>query len=358
MELAEEITRLRKEINRELGLFLDGKLAEAERNDMPEEYGALVENVRDFMLRGGKRLRPILFYYGYALAGGDKNKQVIAASLLTELLHVYLLIHDDIIDQDDRRHGGPSVHAKYAQDYATQFPRRDLKHFGVAMAINAGDIVSAWSYEVLSQTDFEESDKWRAISKMAQIVEETLMGQMLDALLEMGEGFEEKRIFKVQDYKTARYTVRGPLQLGAILAGAPEEELAFISGWALPLGIAFQVQDDILGVFGEEEATGKPVGADIREGKKTLLVSYALQHASSRDRQLLRSFLGKADLDEVEVVKAREIIENSGSLAFSRRRIDELERQFLEKLRGAPGEWSEKYAPLEEFSVHLLKRNN
>ncbi|MFA7169861.1 MAG: polyprenyl synthetase family protein [Candidatus Paceibacterota bacterium] len=356
MELEEKIRHLRKEVDGELELFFDNKILQAKSNDMPEEFFEIIANVRNFMLRGGKRLRPILFYYGYTLAGGDEGKNIIASSLLTEFLHTYLLIHDDIIDRDNLRHGGPSMHYKYQKDYAEKYEGCNLEHFGVSMAINVGDIVSSWSYEILFKSDFDCLKKQYATEKMSQIVEDTLTGQVLDEFLEMGVDFDEKKIYKVQNYKTARYTICGPLQLGAIFAGADEEELRFISDFSIPLGIAYQIQDDILGVFGDKEKIGKPVGSDIKEGKKTLLMSYALRKTSDKEKNFLYSCLGKKDLNEDEVQKVREIIRDSGALEYSRQKIDEFIEDFLCKLKNNTESFSLKYTPLEDFANYLLKR--
>lgn len=357
MESDCEIRELKEEIDREIEKFFDSKIREANLANMPVEFLEAVENVRSFILRGGKRLRPILFCYGYAAAKGDSSRDIVRSSILMELMHAYLLIHDDIIDQDDRRHGGFSMHNKYESDYAEKFPgARDLGHFGVAMAINVGDIVSSWSYEVLANADFPDERKKRALGKMAQIGEETLTGQMLDELLEMGDSFEEDLIKRVYNYKTARYTIRGPLQIGAILAGAERDELEFISNFSIPLGIAYQIQDDILGMFGKEENIGKPVGSDLREGKKTLLVSYALGNSPERERSFLLSVLGKKDLAEDEIEKARELMKRTGALDYSNRTIGELMEEFKKKLKSDPERLSLRYESLEGFANKLIDR--
>ncbi len=351
-----EIKKLQERINGELDVFLKRKMANAEARGMPAEFTEVVRNAREYILRGGKRLRPILFCYGYAAAGGEEMEEAMRASVAMELLHAYFLIHDDIVDQDDVRHGGPSMHALYRQDYGKKFKGKDVEHFGVAMAINAGDLISEWSLGALMETAFSDEKKLKVLIKLNRIAEETLAGQVLDEFSEMEDDVQEDRIFAVQDYKTARYTIAGPIQTGAILAGAGEEESDFIARFARPLGIAYQIQDDILGIFGEMSRTGKSVGADLRAGKKTLLISYALKEASEEDRDYLLSHLGKRDLSEKEVKKMSGIIKDTGALRYSEEKIEGLVREFKKNVRDGGEGIGDRYAFLEEFADYLLKR--
>jgi geranylgeranyl diphosphate synthase type I len=359
MNFEESITDLKKEIDRELDTFLNFKEAEGRKNEMPVEFFEAVENVRNFVIRGGKRLRPILFYYGYVLAGGSNKKEALRTSIALEFLHTGLLIHDDIMDQDDIRHNGMSVHTKYAYDYGVKLGRSDLQHFGYSMAICLGDLAtSTWSYEILAKSGFKDKYKIRTIAGLSDIIAETSVGQMLDETLQVSEDFDESHIYRVHDFKTARYTIRGPLQLGAILAGAENEELGYISRFAIPLGISYQVKDDIIGIFGEEEKIGKPVGSDIREGKKTLLISYALRKSSEADRSFILSQLGNKGLSRESLEKMREIITETGSLKYSEDKMEELSQEALNNLRGGKKKYVFKYAMLEEFAHFLLRRKN
>lgn len=356
MELKKEMEGLKEGVNRELGIFLDEKSAKAPRYGMPKEFLETVLNIREFVFRGGKRLRPTLFYCGYILAGGTEKKEALRVAIALEFLHTGLLIQDDVMDGDNLRHGGPSMHFKYETDYGAKLGRGDLRHFGYSMAVCAGDAALAWSYEVLASNNFEDRLKIRAVVRMSGIVAETTMGQMMDESLQIGSDFDEKMIEKVYDYKTARYTIMGPLQLGAIFAGAPEKELKSIADFAIPLGVAFQMQDDILGVFGDTEKTGKPVGSDLREGKKTLLVSFAIKNAASEDREFILSHLGKKNLTQKEVMKMREIIENSGALKYSEDKIARLTQDFSDKLENGGDGGGDKYLALKDLADYLLKR--
>lgn len=355
----ENIKKLQKSIDAELAKFLDAKIRIAGQKGMPEKFVEALENIKEFVLRGGKRLRPILLYLGFTMSRGKSDeKGIFSTCLAIEFLHVYFLIHDDVIDQDDMRHGGPSMHFKYEMDYREKYGDKDLKHFGISNAIDIGDIVSSWGYEIIANSSFEDKDKLRAIRQLSLIDEETSAGQILDGFLEIGEEADEKLVYEVQKYKTAKYTVAGPLQLGAMLAGAGEAELDFIEKFSVPLGVAYQIRDDVLGIFGDEKQTGKAVGADMREGKKTLLISYVLEKADENGRKFILEKLGDKNLDEADMDKIKGIMKDSGALAYSERKIDEFAEEFLKNLKSDPDNFSIKYYELENLADYLLKRRS
>lgn len=354
--IEEKIRVLQKEINNGLDAFFEEKMRSVKAGGMPPQFLEAIDNVRMFMMRGGKRLRPVLFYYGYVMAGGKREEEVLRCSLATEFLHAYFLIHDDIIDQDNMRHGGPSLHYKYQKDYEKEFVGKDVEHFGVSIAIIVGDVVSTWGYEILMECCFENDRKLAAFEKLTRIDEETSIGQIMDEFLEMGKAADENVIYEMQKYKTAKYSVCGPIQLGAILAGAGKAELDFIEKFSIPLGIAYQIRDDVLGVFGDDYKTGKSVGADIREGKKTLLIFYALEHASAEEKEFLLSCLGDENLSGEKLTRVREIIVNCGSLQYSEDRINELAEEFLDNLRSGEEKFVSRYAILEDVADYMLQR--
>lgn len=354
--MEEDIRKAQEGINREIIDFLGEEAAEAGKKLLPPEYVRTIETLRQFILRGGKRLRPFLFFQGYLLSGGREEAEALRASISMEFLHAGLLIQDDVMDRDDKRHGGLSVFAQYEQDYADGIPAGDLMHFAYSMAICASDIALSWSSKVLAGSGFDDKDKSRALAKLSEILAETALGQMLDETSQFGQSYEEGLVYAVQDFKTARYSVVGPLQMGAILAGAPQSELDLIADFARPLGIAYQIQDDILGVFGETEVTGKPVGADLREGKKTLLVSYAMEHASLDDRGFLVAHLGRENLGNEEMEKMQAIIRDCGALRYSEERIGQLFEESKRKMEDGSGGGTSRYIALQALADLLLSR--
>ncbi len=322
MPIEDHLDSLKNKVDEELKVFFDNKIKQIKNQKKPDELLEMTENVKDFILRSGKRIRPILFYCGYIIAGGKDREKILKAAISVELIHSFLLIHDDIIDQDNFRHGGLSMHCSYKNKYKNK--NKNSKHFEISMAIIVGDLAYNFGYEILAESNFSSDLKIKTIRKMNQIISNTASGEAADVELSVNSNFDTDKIIEMQKYKTAKYTIEGPLHLGAVLAGADEKFLKNISKFAIPLGIAFQIQDDIIGVFGDEQKIGKPVGSDIEEGKKTLLIAKAIEQADNEQKEILINLLGNAKINLKEIEKVREIIIKTGSLEHSQKIAGEL----------------------------------
>jgi geranylgeranyl diphosphate synthase type I len=293
--------------------------------------------LRSAVLGGGKRLRPAFCYWSFVGAGGDPDAPlVLDAGAALEMLHAAALIHDDVIDGSDRRHGTDTVHVAYEARHREGSGRGDSARFGTGVAILLGDLALAYSDRLLAGAP----PAARAVFDEVRI--EVNVGQYLDILgaaervptvTENGAAVEAPSIEAMVDrarricrYKTAKYTVERPLHLGAALAApAQAGELAGpLSAFGLPLGEAFQLRDDLLCVFGDSSRTGKPVGDDLREGKPTLLVSLARARAASAGARLLAGQVGRPDLSESEVLELRSVIEATGARAEVEATIERL----------------------------------
>ena len=204
------------------------------------------------------------------------------------------------------------------------FKNIDSKHFGISMAIIVGDLALSFGYEILNSSNFKKDLKIKALNSLDKIICNTVFGQALDLTLNKIDDFNIDSIFEMQKYKTAKYTIEGPLQLGAILAGAEEKFLNSLSGFAIPAGIAFQIQDDIIGIFGNEKKIGKPVGSDIKEGKKTLLIVKAMEKGDNVQKQVLNNALGSENINSDDINNIRDIIIKTKSLEFSKNKAIEL----------------------------------
>jgi geranylgeranyl diphosphate synthase type I len=261
----------------------------------------LLDRVRDLTLRGGKRVRAALVFAGARLLdpGADAAPAVCDAAAAVELLHTYFLIHDDIMDEDLVRRGGPSVHAALAASTGSEKMGRDL-------AILAGDLAAALHERLVAGLDVAEERRRRAADLFARMHADVIFGQTLDLL---GGAVEED----VADHKTASYTTVGPIAIGAALAGAGDAESARLAAIARPIGIAFQLRDDLIGVFGDPAATGKPRGSDLRCGKRTLLIREALRRAGPAEGDAIRRALGRADAGDAEIAGAAAAIEATGA---------------------------------------------
>ncbi|MEK7130189.1 MAG: polyprenyl synthetase family protein, partial [Patescibacteria group bacterium] len=266
----QEITKIKNQIKKRLESFFSQKIKEAKRID--PVIAKTAQYLTDQTLNGGKRIRAALAVQGY-LSGGEKiNPAIYDIGAAMELIHSYFLIHDDIIDQDDLRRGRPSMHCRFSNSLSKNISPVHRDHLGQSLAILAGDISSVWAYELFTRSNFPDKQKIRALEEMNQMIFKCGAGEILDVAIELKNHPKASDIFKVQFYKTASYTIESPLAIGAILGGAKSSAIKSLRAFARPLGIAFQIQDDILGIFGNEQEIGKPVGSDLRQGKMTLLM--------------------------------------------------------------------------------------
>lgn len=316
MDISKELKGFKTRIDPEITAYFDKAIEEAEKEDDLVSEALLA--AKDLALAGGKRLRPAFMYHGYRAAGGTEEEKILKTAVSVELLHIFLLVHDDIIDRDDMRHGLPTLHRKYAEIGKKYFPSEDTEHFGISIAIIMGDMLMAFGNDIIFRSGFPLDRVFRALSTLQRTVSYTVIGQGRDIYMEYKKSATEEEILRMYQNKTARYTVEGPLHIGAILAGAPEEMLACLSAYALPLGIAFQIRDDVLGIFGSEEKIGKSVSSDIEEGKLTILVSKALESASKGEASELRRILTLgAMLQPEDIERFRSIVRSTGSLSYA-----------------------------------------
>ncbi len=232
---------------------------------------------------------------------------MIAAGAALELLHAYFLVHDDWMDGDDERRGAPSVPAVMR----TRFPGKDA-----ATSVLAGDLASAWAHRALVEVALPPERVLEAARELTRAHEQVVAGQVLDVCADAADQTQVERVYAL---KTASYTVRAPVVMGAKLAGAGPAQTGALVAFAEPLGVAFQLRDDLLGVFGDSSVTGKPSGGDLRRGKRTSLVLHALRDA--RAAAVLERVLGRADANDAAVAAAVEAIASSGARARVEERI-------------------------------------
>ena len=275
----------------------------------------------------GKRIRGALFCLGFEAAGGEVTDDVLRASLSVELFHTGGLVQDDIVDRDETRRGLPALH-KELQEFATS----GNPNFGDSLTIFMGDIAMFYSYELIASSTLPASRVQTALGAFSRYASTTCYGQILDIANTFNADKSEKDILSVMRWKTCEYTGVMPLMLGAILAGcADKEKLRAFERYGQALGWAFQIQDDILGMFGDEKVTGKPVGNDMREGKYTLLMLHLTKHGSDKQKQLLTKFLGNKGANPEDVSLMQHALKNSGAydhvLTLGERYVEEGRRE-------------------------------
>ncbi|GAA4903814.1 polyprenyl synthetase family protein [Tessaracoccus lubricantis] len=291
---------------------------------------------------GGKRLRPAYCYWGYVAAAGqptDAQPLLDVASSL-DLLHVSALVHDDLIDDADTRRGMPSAHKQFEALHAGRGGRGSAAEFGTSSAILLGDLLLMWSIELADRSGAPGLDQARPLLSVMRA--EVTAGQFLDVSAQYGVtgassvADELDAAQRILEYKSGRYSIRRPVQVGAALAGADDDLQAALAEFGSVIGRAFQLRDDVLGVYGRPEVTGKPYGGDIHEGKRTVLVLTALTNASPAEARELDDLLGAPGLTDGDVDRAAEIIESTGARAHVDRIIDDGMRQAIAVLDSAP----------------------
>lgn len=299
----------------------------------------LVDSIKT-LVTGGKRMRALLCYWGWRGAGGAAGAEaVIQAGAALELFQAAALIHDDIIDRSDTRRGGPSVHRQFSALHAGSGWALDDERFGHAAAILTGDLCLSLSEEMFARIGAGAGSRAREVFNLMRT--EVMAGQYLDILEEVAgpskpHGTAVARASAIIRYKSAKYSSEHPLVLGGALAGADNTLLAGYSAFSLPLGEAFQLRDDVLGVFGDPALTGKPAGDDLREGKRTVLVGLAIDAAGTEDRDFLDGNLGRQDLSDAEVARLCSIMVESGALAGTEEMISALSTQAFAALDTLP----------------------
>lgn len=273
------------------------------------DLAAPLSSLRDLVLAGGKRLRPAFCHWAFVGCGGDPlDSNVVNAGAGLELLHTFALVHDDVMDASLRRRGMDAVHVQFIDEHRRQEWRAEDRRFGEGVAILVGDL--AFVYADLLMADL--SREAQAIFTELRI--EVNIGQYLDLLGTVRGSPSVEAARRICTYKSGKYTIERPLHLGAALAGHHRNFDGVLSDYGLPLGEAFQLKDDLLGALGDEGATGKPVGDDLREGKPTALVARALAGASAGQRQLLDR-IGHVDLTIEEIAGIQTVLVETGAVA-------------------------------------------
>lgn len=338
------VEHVRPEVDAALAHHLDVLAAELAALG---DAAPLVEQVRT-ILTGGKRLRAALCYWSWRAHGGDPDDVVgrtaaVRTGAALELFQAAALFHDDVMDGSDTRRGRPAAHRAFEALHRERAWAGPADRFGESAAILLGDLaLIACDRELSGAVADLPAARARAVREVFDAMRtEVTVGQYLDVLaqaLPWGEdpADDERRAREVIRAKSARYSVEHPLVLGAALADADADALERCRDVGLPLGEAFQLRDDLLGVFGEPGATGKPAGDDLREGKRTVLVARAMGAASPADRALVHDRLGRRDLTPDDVDALRDLLDRSGAVQAVEALIGELSEPALEALAGAP----------------------
>ena len=328
-----------KHVRAELADFLKDREPQIAKIGKPVTEA--IEHLERFILDGGKRIRPLYAWAGFVAADGllgDEDPQaVLRAASSLEFIQSCALIHDDIVDASDTRRGNPTVHRAVEAKHRELGWTGSSEDFGRAAAILIGDMSLVWAEDMFLDSGISQAAIQRAREPWREMRTEVIGGQLLDVSLEAAAIESVELSDSVNRFKTAAYTIERPLHLGAAIAGAPQSLVEAFRGYGRDIGVAFQLRDDQLGVFGDPKITGKPSGDDLREGKRTVLMAIALQRADEQDpaaAQFLRENLGTT-ADPVVLSKMAQLIEDSGAPAEIEKRIDDLTQSGLAHLAKA-----------------------
>ncbi|GAA3751674.1 geranylgeranyl diphosphate synthase type I [Spinactinospora alkalitolerans] len=349
---------------------MDGRVAEEVRHfltdflerrrrdcaDMDAEFTeTVVDRLTRFTLDGGKRLRPLFAWWGWRAAGGADQGPAAGAMLRAaaalELIQTCALVHDDVMDGSALRRGNPAVHVLFGAVHRDGGWFGDPERYGTALAMLTGDLSLAWADDMLEEAGLSPAARTRARGPWRAMRTEMMAGQFLDIHGQARRDDSEITALRADRLKTAAYSVERPLQFGAVIAGAGEGVVAALRGYGEDIGIAFQLRDDLLGVFGAPEATGKPVGDDLREGKRTLLLAIGMRRARERGDAAalaeLSAAVGDPGLTGADIETTRALLDRLGARQEVEERIRRLAEQGQQRL---------KQAPISEAAVRALRR--
>lgn len=294
---------------------------------MGPDIGELADAALSFVA-GGKRLRPRFCFAGWLVAGGDPQEGgIVSAAASLEWLQGSALVHDDLMDGSDTRRGRPSVHRAFEARHREESRVGDPAGFGASVAVLLGDLMLSWCDEMMTTAILDSPVMAPHVGSARRYLDlcktEVVAGQFLDVIGQTRPTLSVEEAMRIVRFKTAKYTVERPLHMGAALGGADDALIAGLSEVALPLGEAFQLRDDVLGVFGDPAVTGKPAGDDLREGKRTVLIARTHELTDAAGCELLTQALGTAE----GIAPITSLIESSGALAAVEADISRLESQ-------------------------------
>lgn len=313
-----------------LAVFVDDRRRQL--HDMGPDIDAFIDVAADFVA-GGKRLRPAFCHAGWCAAGAEPGDERIAwAAAAFEWLQGSALVHDDLMDGSDTRRGKPSAHRAFEGTHRDEDAAGDAETFGRAAAILLGDLMLSWTDAMVRTSGFDVAAIERAMPYLDACKTEVVAGQFLDVRGQTKAHTSVEDAMRIVRYKSAKYTVERPLHVGAALAGAAKPTMDALSAFAIPLGEAFQLRDDILGIFGDPATTGKPAGDDLREGKRTVLIARTYELSDEDGRALLREGLG----DNGHVAALTALIGSSGALKAVEQQIADLETTAERALEALP----------------------
>jgi len=352
----EGIRGLTAAINTSLAQFFEQESASLRQIGV--ELDPVADSLGRFLLESGKRLRPLFATIGFLGAGGEISPEIIRATASLELVHVCALIHDDVMDASDTRRGAPAIHKQFQARHQAEGLHGSSEQFGMAAAILLGDLALIWAAKALHESGAPSQSILRSLPFYDEMRIELMAGQYLDIYEQALASESIERSLKVARYKSGKYSIERPLHFGASLDPRfLPNVIEIYSKYGLPLGEAFQLRDDIIGVFGDPEKTGKPAGDDLREGKRTVLVATTLSRATVIQRTEFLDLFGRKDLNTSQIQTLCQIIVDTGALIELETVIEEMTFK-AHKALTTGGITPQAVALLDEMAVAATQRSS
>ena len=334
-ELDSFLIKAKSDIDLALSKFVAQEIKEL--LNIGEELIPVGEALSRFILDGGKRLRPLFALLGYLGGGNEPSDAELNAAAALELIHVCALIHDDLMDGSDTRRGAPSIHKEFERWHRQNGRSGSPQQYGASAAILLGDLALVWAEKALYQSGLKSDQLLRATSIFSELQIELMAGQFLDVHEQSSLTSNIDRSRKIARFKSGKYTIERPLHFGAAISGDSSLQKPY-SNYGIPLGEAFQLRDDILGVFGESKVTGKPTGDDLLEGKRTVLIAKTFELAGAQGALTLTQVLGNRDASPEMIEKCKVLIKDCGALTHVEKLIEDLVSQSLNAVSGLKNE--------------------
>ncbi|MFX1466056.1 MAG: polyprenyl synthetase family protein [Promethearchaeota archaeon] len=352
MSFLDQFKEYKQNIDNELKLFFASIAKKYKQSINADAY----KEISDYVMRGGKRLRSLALFMAYKAIGGQNEVEARQLSICVELLHNSTLIHDDIIDRDDKRRNAPTFHIKF-QEFYKRFDDEDkekIRRFGESVAILAGNILYELGLEVINHLQIPSEIKSKLVKIYASTYRKVNEGQLLDLDFENRFDITEKEYYEMVQFKTGALFEAAVL-MGVTLAQGSTEQIDTFISFGIPAFTAFQIQDDVLGAFGTDQ-WGKNIDSDLREGKRTLLVIKTLEKLKGDDRDFFVSTLGNQNATSEELERVRHLIKSSGALDYAKATAKELITRAKQQLTIEPSLKKEGLEFFEAFADFLISR--
>ncbi|MFA5747878.1 MAG: polyprenyl synthetase family protein [Candidatus Absconditabacterales bacterium] len=325
--------------------YVDAKIQQTKKLLDNDRLNKFIDYIGSFIFSGGKRIRPYCLRLAYKGFGGENEKAILNFGIIFELLHTMALIHDDIIDQSEKRHNASTMH-----QFINSILGTGNMHIAESQAILVGDLLLSWVYELwFKNHDFSEPLLYSARQNVHNMIEEVILGQMIDVNMMTGEPANSKMIDKKNKYKTASYTFIRPMLTGAILADADEKQKNLIIDLGENLGLAFQVKDDLFDITFQDKT--KSPFSDIQEGQQTYFTNYIFQNGNDQQKEILKSCMGRK-LSDDEILNLQNIFQSSGAIDFGK----ELIKKYSDKAQSILDQIKFSNVSSQQEIAHLINK--